>query len=136
MSGVRGRACRTALRAQTYGRGIAPSTPRAGDDDLESTGLATIPEPRGSRDRRAPECLLLHRIATRRPRCQSAIEHEDLAVSIEAQELVRGVDLLHRAIAVENDERAPLRQLAKLLCRLVKRERARPGDVPLLIFLW
>ena len=40
------------------------------------------------------------------------------------------------AIEVEKDERARLRKVAKLLRRLVKRERARPGDVPLLIFLW
>src|SRR5207244_3603929 len=121
--------------ANLYGRGIAPSTPRAGDEDLEFSGLATIPEPRGSRDRRAPESLSLHRIATSRPRRQPASEHEDLAIPIEAQELVRGVDFRHRAIAVENNEHAVLRKLAKLLRRLVKRERARPGNVPLLIFL-
>ena len=80
--------------------------------------------------------LSLQRIATRHPRCQAAIEHEDLAVPVETQELICGADLRRRAIAVENDERAPLRKLAKAVGRLVKRERARTGNVSLLIVLW
>src|SRR5712691_6777717 len=111
---------------------------RAGHQGQEGNEERRLPANRwrSFSGRNRPESLSLHRIATRCPRCQSASEHEDLAVPIESQELVRGVDFLHWAIAVENNERARLRKLAKLLRRLVKRERARPGDVPLLIFLW
>src|SRR5207244_12695940 len=72
--------------------------------------------------------LTRDRIPAGGPRRQAAVQDQDVRVAEEAQRLEGRVDLLHRAVAVEDDQPV-LGQLAEALDRLVERDRLRTRNV-------